>query len=234
MKTIIFILLLPILSLAQENLSLSNSSYGKLEKKRNWGFGFTLDSTDSDVGLHLTYILNDKISLGLGYGVLIGKSGTAGGNLEDWQYVEETKIFRAEHLAINLTYMLGTTINQSGFFVDGALGFMRGGASYSYYRYKPDNAFFFPGDKAVEENSQASGSLSSTYSTIATGYSWSLFSKEFGTFNIRLFANYLMLFENKSEMISSISAKTGLERGARFGTDLLSTGTISVSMNFLF
>jgi len=103
------------------------------------------------------------------------KQFTAGGNLEEWEYVEQGVHMKGDTIGLEIKKLfydpfLRTSIN--GFFIGAAVGQVKAKFEYTYNRFKPNNAFicFGPCGKRIEETDGGNENFNWTFSRLNLGY----------------------------------------------------------------
>ena len=130
--------------------------------------------------LTLGYLLPNGMIMNLGYGRLSKSKKTSGGDLSEWQYIEESTNFNASYTTIDIKkfFFDGFSKNKiKGLFTQFALGIYEASFEYQYNRYKPYNGFiciFGSCDKAVEESDGSSVKSQLPFYRLGGGYIWEL------------------------------------------------------------
>lgn len=154
--------------------------------------------TGSNYELSLGYVLKDTWQLQYAYGRLNKSKTTSGGDLQEWEYVEEGSNLESTYHMLELKKLFYNPRQSTGlikgFFTSLGYGQMQAKINYDYNRYKPDNGFicFITCDaKAVEETDSATTKVNVPFYRASAGYSYELMSpRNLGVASISAAVNY--------------------------------------------
>lgn len=189
----------------------------------------------SNYEVSLGYILKSNWLVNLNYGKLNKSKTTSGGDLKEWQYVEQGSQFQSDYYMIEvkkLFYNPFVADNIKGFYISAGYGQLEARVDYNYNRYKPYNGFICligPCEKALEESDVASTTIKLPFARIGSGYTWELKSpRSLGAISISggfFYNNFL-----KKDLISL----QGANHEGSFDTSELDKLTFNLGVGTLF
>lgn len=154
--------------------------------------------TGSNYEVSLGYVLKDTWQIQYTQGRLNKSKTTSGGDLKEWEYVEEGSNLESTYHMLELKKLFYNPHQTNGlirgFFTSLGYGQIQAKINYDYNRYKPDNGlicFITCDNKAVEETDSATTKVNVPFYRASGGYSYELASpRNLGVVNISAAVNY--------------------------------------------
>lgn len=200
--------------------------------------GFSQNETKNNHSyreFQLGFALPSQVQLALVYGDMKKIKSTSGGDLQEWEYVEQSSTMNGRYLALEVRKLFYNPTQRgegSGFFVGLGVGQLDARFGYQYNRYKPYNGFICiigPCDKSVEESDSGQAQKNLNFWRVGVGYNLeTLYLSKNCSFNFIGGINYTQLSEN------NILAVNGARHSGSFdmaGIDKVS-GTLGIGILF--
>lgn len=185
--------------------------------------------------LTLGYLFANNTTINFSYGRLYKSKKASGGDLADWQYVEENTNVNAFYTTVDIKKFFFDGFSKSklkGFFTQLTLGIYDAKFEYQYNRYKPYNGFIcFLGscDKTVEESDSASVKSQLPFYRFGGGYIWELRTQRaLGAIYLLSGIYYSDNFSNKSYQL------IGQNHRSSFNTSDLDTILFNIGLGTIF
>lgn len=183
----------------------------QVEAKGVKGFAGTGGTLDSNYEVSLGYVLGQTWQTQIVLGRLSKSRSSSGGDLKEWQYVEEESKLHSEYKMLEIKKLFFDPYSDrhiQGFFTTAGYGMMDAKVDYNYNRYKPDNGFICligPCERAVEESDFASKNTQVSFARVGAGYTYELRSpRSLGVVTISAAVNFNEYF--KKDLVSLVGA----------------------------
>lgn len=183
----------------------------QVEAKGVKGFSGTSGASDSNYEVSLGYVLGQTWQAQIVLGRLSKAKSSSGGDLKEWQYVEEEAKLQSDYKMLEIKKLFFDPYSGrhiQGFFTTLGYGMMDAKVDYNYNRYKPYNGFFCligTCERAVEESDSASKNTQISFARVGAGYTYELKSpRSLGVITISAAVNYNEYF--KKDLVSLAGA----------------------------
>lgn len=170
---------------AEQNENIIATTKGKtkgiqVEFKGVKGFSGSGGQSDSNYEVSLGYVVAQSWQIQLTLGRLSKSKFQSGGDLKEWEYVEESTKLNSEYKMLEIKKYFFDPYSErhiQGFFASTGYGVQDGQINYDYNRYKPYNGFICligTCEKAVEESDSGSTKASIPFARVGGGYSYEM------------------------------------------------------------
>lgn len=209
-------------ALAQDSESLDgvvapskNKTKGlQFEAKGMKGFSGSGATTDSNYEVSAGYVVGQTWQLQITLGRLNKSKSQSGGDLKEWQYVEEGTKLNSSYKMLEIRKLFFDPYSErrvQGFFTSAGYGLMDTKVEYNYNRYKPYNGFICligPCEKAVEESDLGSANVQIPFARLGAGFSYEIKSpRSLGVILLSAAVGYNEYFNKDSVVLSGENHK---------------------------